>query len=68
MERLGQGWLWFGAPIVAMLLSADAALRRDAAALLRAMLVDLAVVAAIKARRQRGAGAPARGAASLRGV
>jgi hypothetical protein len=57
MERLGQGWLWFGAPIAVLVLSDDAALRRDATTLLAAMLLDLAVVATIKARvRARGSG------------
>jgi hypothetical protein len=32
MERLGQGWLWFGAPIAVLVLSDDAALRRHHAA------------------------------------
>ena len=50
MERLGQGWLWFGAPIAVLVLSHDAALRRDAATLLCSMLFDLALVAAIKVR------------------
>jgi hypothetical protein len=50
MERLGQGWLWFGGPIAALLLSDNAALRRDAATLLAAMLLDLATVATLKVR------------------
>jgi hypothetical protein len=51
MERLGQGWLWFGGPIAALLLSDNAALRRDAATLLAAMLLDLATVATLKVGR-----------------
>lgn len=51
VERLGQGYLWFGVPIAILLLSHDDTLRRDAATWLFAMLVDLATVAGIKVRR-----------------
>lgn len=54
MERLGQGYLWFGVPIALLILSRDARLRRDAATWLLAMVTDLLTVAAIKV----GHGAP----------
>lgn len=57
VERLGQGWLWFGGPAGVLLLSSSPPLRRDAACLLFAMLLDLALVALLKAvvRRPRPA-------------
>ena len=55
VERLGQGYLWFGVPIALLILSHDTRLRRDAATWLLAMVTDLVTVAAIKAvvRRPR---------------
>jgi hypothetical protein len=50
VERLGQGYLWFGVPIVILLVSQDSGLRRDAATWLFAMLVDLVTIAGIKVR------------------
>ena len=50
VERLGQGYLWFGVPIVILLVSHDSGLRRDAATWLFAMLVDLVTIAGIKVR------------------
>ena len=52
-ERLGQGWLWFGGPLLVLALSADAAQRGAATTLLAAMLLDLATVAALKALVRR---------------
>ncbi len=49
VERLGQGYLWFGGPIAVLLLVENAALRRDASTLLAAMVLDLAVIATLKA-------------------
>jgi len=49
LERAGQGYLWFGLPIAVLLLSHDVAARRDAETLLAAMLLDLALVAGLKA-------------------
>jgi membrane-associated PAP2 superfamily phosphatase len=52
-ERAGQGYLWFGLPAAVLLLSHDAAAREDAQTLLLAMVLDLVVIAVLKACAQR---------------